>query len=136
MPRCKRIMGWIGQCPNITPNEFCEKHAKDTCFCGERATRDCESTMGAFVCGIPTCAEHACPAHTVEGKEERIRLREGDEAVQSYREERDAARKEAVALFREAIHYEKLVAEKRAEGMMLCSQHQFWVNPYEPGDIR
>ena len=54
---CIFIKAWIGECrkPTVDGETVCEEHSKEKCQCGEQATRTCDETMGAFVCGAPTC---------------------------------------------------------------------------------
>lgn len=65
--RCVFDMCWVGRCSGTAGfgayEEFCEKHAAVVCHCGQQAVKDCEQTMGAFVCGSPSCAHHRCKWH-------------------------------------------------------------------------
>lgn len=48
----------------LDANGFCEKHAKEKCWCGSQAVEGC-SHCGQFVCGRPLCEKHKtlCPSH-------------------------------------------------------------------------
>jgi hypothetical protein len=48
----------------LNKDGFCEKHAKEKCWCGKQAVEGC-CHCGQFVCGRPLCEDHTsfCPAH-------------------------------------------------------------------------
>lgn len=71
MSRCVRDVSWIGRCKEeaVTSDPaLCEKHAKNKCWCGAPAVRDCE-IAGSLVCGAPLCADHGCSykGHSTSG---------------------------------------------------------------------
>jgi len=52
---------WVGRCKvGVIPGEeFCGQHLGKKCWaCDEQAISNCESTMGAFVCGVYQCEKH------------------------------------------------------------------------------
>lgn len=56
--KCKFELAWVGKCnkPTVRGSEMCEKHAGiECCSCGQPATRECDETLGPFVCGFPLC---------------------------------------------------------------------------------
>jgi len=57
--KCQWVKAWIGTCNKpCTPGEFCEEHSGRSCAgCGRGATRECDQTIGAFVCGSDLCDE-------------------------------------------------------------------------------
>lgn len=57
---------WQGRCGEklVEDEEFCVRHAKQRCWCGVQAVKNC-SIASSLVCGQPTCAEHEC--HHIAG---------------------------------------------------------------------
>lgn len=55
---CGFSKAWVGKCKERVafPDDVCHAHSKIKCGCGKQAVKDCEATIGAFVCGRPTCA--------------------------------------------------------------------------------
>lgn len=61
--KCKFEISWVGQCRKeaVDGELYCDNHLDEKCFiCKEQATHDCETTMGAFVCGFPLCDKKEC----------------------------------------------------------------------------
>jgi hypothetical protein len=60
---CQFDVSWVGRCkqPVSGESEYCAKHQGVTCRCGKQAVRDCDATLGAFVCGTPMCG--SCSHH-------------------------------------------------------------------------
>ena len=57
---CQFDRAWIGPCdePKQDPEgTFCKDHLGVLCSCGEQAFRECDQTMGAFVCGAKLCKD-------------------------------------------------------------------------------
>lgn len=53
---CGFDIAWVGRCKSKADGTgFCDEHQKVKCRCGRQAVRECDTTMGAFVCGFPTC---------------------------------------------------------------------------------
>lgn len=57
--RCLFSKAWIGRCNEdaLDGGYVCEEHAEKKCSCGRQAIRDCDATVGAFVCGRLMCGE-------------------------------------------------------------------------------
>ena len=57
--QCSFVEAWIGRCKNMTDGSYpyCSLHADKRCACGKQAKRNCEVTLGAFVCGQLTCGK-------------------------------------------------------------------------------
>ena len=55
--QCIWDISWVGQCKQeAVKDDLCEKHKDKTCTrCGRPAIRECEATLGAFVCGESLC---------------------------------------------------------------------------------
>jgi hypothetical protein len=54
--QCGFDIAWVGRCKEPADTTgFCEKHKLEKCRCGRQAVRECEATIGAFVCGHLTC---------------------------------------------------------------------------------
>lgn len=61
---CQFLEAWRGQCREDTDGgRFCSRHKEYKCHCGAQAVKNCDETMGAFVCGASSCAAHSCPRH-------------------------------------------------------------------------
>lgn len=55
---CKFDIAWVGTCKQKAgPDGVCDEHRKIKCRCGKQAVRECDTTMGPFVCGFPTCGK-------------------------------------------------------------------------------
>lgn len=53
---CGFLVAWVGTCKQKAgPDGVCDEHRKVKCRCGKQAIRECDTTMGPFVCGFPTC---------------------------------------------------------------------------------
>ena len=53
---CGFSIAWVGTCKQPAGAEgVCDEHRKVKCRCGRQAIRECDTTMGPFVCGFPTC---------------------------------------------------------------------------------
>ena len=62
---CNFDKAWVGPCRNPveTEGERCAEHTGQDCAsCNAPASRQCDETMGPFVCGAPLCVD--C-AHTL-----------------------------------------------------------------------
>ena len=60
MSRCGFGKAWTRPCNVIvtTEGERCAEHANQKCSsCGAPPSRQCDETMGPFVCGAPLCAD-------------------------------------------------------------------------------
>jgi hypothetical protein len=60
--RCVFDEAWIGRCKNEVSGDtrFCWKHLGEKCSdCGKQAFKNCEATIGAFVCGSMLCSQHS-----------------------------------------------------------------------------
>lgn len=56
--QCGFDIAWVGPCKEPTDETgFCAKHRACKCTCGKQAKRECEATIGAFVCGHLTCGK-------------------------------------------------------------------------------
>lgn len=56
--KCIFELAWIGKCGKETHlnTSYCEEHLKEKCrSCGEKATKQCDSTQGPLVCGYSLC---------------------------------------------------------------------------------
>ena len=62
---CQFDKSWVGRCKRPTSGKkFCSEHLQKKCYsCKEQATRDCEATIGAFVCGEMMCDKHSHHGH-------------------------------------------------------------------------
>jgi hypothetical protein len=55
---CGFSIAWVGTCKTKTDGSgFCDEHKKVKCRCGRQAIRECDATVGPFVCGFPTCGK-------------------------------------------------------------------------------
>lgn len=55
---CGFSIAWVGSCKaKADETGFCDKHKKVKCRCGRQAIRECDTTVGPFVCGFPTCGK-------------------------------------------------------------------------------
>lgn len=55
---CGFSIAWVGTCKQkADATGFCDEHKKIKCRCGRQAIRECDATMGPFVCGFPTCGK-------------------------------------------------------------------------------
>lgn len=60
--QCGFDEAWIGRCKEAADTSgFCAKHRAMKCNCGRQAIRNCDATIGAFVCGHLTCGR--CSHH-------------------------------------------------------------------------
>lgn len=60
--QCGFDIAWVGRCKEPADTTgFCAKHRLEKCRCGRQAVRECEATIGAFVCGHLTCG--SCTHH-------------------------------------------------------------------------
>ena len=59
---CGFDMAWVGNCkkPVVEGETACRDHINIKCGCGKQATRDCEHTIGAFICGRNLCDSCRC----------------------------------------------------------------------------
>lgn len=60
---CSYSLAWRGPCgKDVVPGEdYCQEHIDKKCsVCGCQATRECDHTMGAFVCGSALCDNCSC----------------------------------------------------------------------------
>ena len=58
--RCAFDRAWCGPCSEYVDDEGdrCEEHRGKVCAsCGAAASRECDKTMGPFVCGAPLCSD-------------------------------------------------------------------------------
>lgn len=55
--RCNWTISWVGRCQTeVEDGPYCPKHRHACRSCGATADHDCETTVGALVCGVPLCA--------------------------------------------------------------------------------
>lgn len=56
--QCGFDIAWVGRCKESADSTgFCADHQTRKCTCGKQAVRECEATIGAFVCGHLTCGK-------------------------------------------------------------------------------
>jgi hypothetical protein len=56
--QCEFDIAWVGRCKEPAGKTgFCVEHTSRRCTCGRQAVRECEATIGAFVCGHLTCGK-------------------------------------------------------------------------------
>lgn len=54
---CGFDLAWQGPCKKPSTNGWCTEHEKARCVsCSEKATRQCDATLGALVCGRSLCS--------------------------------------------------------------------------------
>lgn len=54
--QCQFDIAWVGRCKyNSDQTGFCSTHRLRKCSCGKQAIRECDTTVGAFVCGHLSC---------------------------------------------------------------------------------
>jgi len=63
--RCAFVEAWIGQCSQLCVLGLvvCDYHSTVKCSCKRQALSNCYETVGAFVCGNPTCGTCRCTYH-------------------------------------------------------------------------
>jgi hypothetical protein len=125
--RCQRTLSWIGQCSAgaLPDNIVCKEHAKDKCWCGAVATRDC-SNAGSFVCGRPLCKDHECPGHDPEGKRQWVAYREGNDALVAYDYAATQARERVATIIEEVKMLKEQIRERAREGRELMQEYHFY----------
>lgn len=88
---CKFDLAWIGPCKKETSGRFCDDHAKEKCWCGEQAVRQCD-VAGSFVCGSPICGDHQCKnvARGLTGSDGNPHSERGQEQYEKWRRRANA----------------------------------------------